>query len=222
MRLPCTGVVLAGGAATRYGGLPKGLERVEGRRIIDRVAGALGEVTDELLLVANHPEAETWLPGVPVQRDIVPNAGGLGGIHAALHRAQNAILIVAWDMPFVPVALLRRLRELGDGADVAVPESGSRRGVEPLCAFYAPACLPAIERSLARDDLRVVGFHADVRVARLPADEVSAFGNPELLFMNVNTPDELALAEAHAATTHGGDHRTQAQRQDDAGGAARG
>jgi molybdopterin-guanine dinucleotide biosynthesis protein A len=222
VRLPCTGVVLAGGAATRYGGLPKGLERVGGRRIIDRVADALADATDDLLLVANHDDAPSWLPGVAVQRDIVPNAGGLGGIHAALHRAQNAVLVVAWDMPFVPAALLRRLRELGDAADVAVPESGSRRGVEPLCAFYAPACLPAIQRSLANDDLRVVGFHGDVRVARLPADEVSAFGDPGLLFMNENTPDELALAEAHAATAHGGDHRTETQRQDDAGGPARG
>ena len=222
MRLPCTGVVLAGGAASRYGGLPKGLERVDGRRIIDRVADALSNATDDLLLVANHADAASWLPGVPVQHDLVPGAGGLGGIHAALHRAQTAILIVAWDMPFVPAALLRRLREIGDSADVAVPESGSRRGVEPLCAFYSPACLPAIERSLARDDLRVVGFHDEVRVARLPAADVSAFGDPGLLFMNVNTPDELALAEAHAATAHGGDHRTQKQRQDDAGGPARG
>jgi molybdopterin-guanine dinucleotide biosynthesis protein A len=222
VRLPCTGVVLAGGAATRYGGLPKGLERVGGRRIIDRVAEALADVTDDLLVVANHDDATTWLAGVPVQRDIVPNAGGLGGIHAALHRAQTAILIVAWDMPFVPPALLQRLREIGDVADVAVPESGSRRGVEPLCAFYTPSCLPAIERSLANGDLRVVGFHADVRVARLPADAVSAFGDPGLLFMNVNTPDELALAEAHATTAHGDDHRTEAQRQDDAGGSARG
>ena len=221
MRLPCTGVVLAGGAATRYGGLPKGLERVGGRRIIDRVADALRDVTDDLLLVANVPEAVQWLPGVPVQRDIVPNAGGLGGMHAALHAAGAPVLIVAWDMPFVPPALLVRLRELGDGADVVVPESGSRRGVEPLCAFYAPSCLPAIERNLAADDRRVVGFHDQVRVARLPADEVSAFGDPELLFMNVNTPDDLARAEAHAATAHGGDHRSKAQRQDDAGGPAR-
>ena len=212
MRLPCTGVVLAGGAASRYGGLPKGLELVAGRRIIDRVADALREVTDDLLLVANDPGAESWLPGVPVQRDIVPNAGGLGGIHAALHAASQPVLMVAWDMPFVPAALLARLRELGDGADVAVPESGSRRGVEPLCAFYAPACLRAIERRLADGDLRVVGFHEHVRVARLPADEVSAFGDPELLFMNVNTPDDLARAETHAATAHGGDHRTEAQR----------
>lgn len=220
MRLPCTGVILAGGAASRYGGLPKGLERVGGRRIIDRVAAALGEVTDDLLLVANDPAAPEWLPGIPVQRDIVPNAGGLGGIHAALHRARQPVLIVAWDMPFVPSGLLARLRELGDSADVAVPESGSRRGIEPLCAFYAPSCLPAIELSLADDDRRVIGFHDRVRVARLPAGEVSAFGDPELLFMNVNTPDDLALAEAHAATAHGGDHRTEAQRKDDPGGPA--
>jgi molybdopterin-guanine dinucleotide biosynthesis protein A len=221
VRLPCTGVVLAGGAASRYGGLPKGLETVGGQRIIDRVAGNLRAVTDDLLLVANHPGAAAWLPGVRVAGDLVPNAGGLGGIHAALHHAASPVLIVAWDMPFVPAALLARLRALGDGADVAVPESGSRRGVEPLCAFYAPSCLPAIEQSLAAGDRRVIGFHAHVRVARLRADEVSAFGDPERLFMNVNTPDDLAIAEAHAATAHGGDHRTEEQRQDDAGGEAR-
>lgn len=221
MRLPCTGVVMAGGAASRYGGLPKGLEKVGGRRIIDRVADGLRDVTDDLLLVANDPSAADWLPGVRVVGDLVPNAGGLGGIHSALHHAASPVLIVAWDMPFVPTALLARLRELGDGADVAVPESGSRRGVEPLCAFYAPSCLPAIERSLAEGDRRVVGFHSQVRVARLPVDEVSAFGDPERLFMNVNTPDDLAIAEAHAATAHGGDHRTEEQRQDDAGGPAR-
>ena len=68
MRSPCTGVILAGGAASRYGGLPKGLERVGGKRIIDRVAGALLEVTDDLLLVANSPDADTWLPGVAIGR----------------------------------------------------------------------------------------------------------------------------------------------------------
>ena len=218
---PCTGVILAGGAASRYGGMPKGLERVAGKRIIDRVADALRDVTDDLLLVANDPTASGWLPGLRIQQDLVPNAGGLGGIHAALHAARTPVLIVAWDMPFVPSALLATLRALGEGADVAVPESGSRRGVEPLCAFYAPSCLPAIEQSLSDGDRRVIGFHERVRVARLPAHEVSAFGDPELLFMNVNTPDDLTRAEAHAATAHGGNHRTEAQRQDDPGGPSR-
>src|SRR4030095_7111023 len=111
-----------------------GLERVAGKRIIDRVADALREVTDDLLLVANAADAAGWLPGVRTGADLVPNAGGLGGIHAALHHANSAVLVVAWGMPFVPAGLPARRRERGAAADVPVPESGSRRGVEPLCA----------------------------------------------------------------------------------------
>jgi hypothetical protein len=54
----------------------------------------------------------------------------------------------------------------------------------------------------------VVSFFDDVRVARLPVAQVAAFGDPDYLFLNVNTPGELAQAEAHAATA---DHRRRAQ-----------
>lgn len=217
MPLPCAGAILAGGAASRYAGLPKGLERVGGVRIIDRVAGALREVTDELWLIANAPDSETWLPGARRGGDVVPGAGGLGGLHAALHHARSPVLVVAWDMPFVPPALLARLRELGNGADVALPESDSRRGLEPLCGFYGLACLPAIEQSLRAGDRRMVGFHGQVRVARLPSHEVAEYGDPAVLFLNVNSPDDLARADAHATAAHGGDRRPEEQRQDHAG-----
>lgn len=197
--LRCTGVILAGGQATRYDGRPKGLERVGDARIIDRVAAALSEVTDELLLIANAEGAAEWLPGVRTAPDVLPDQGSLGGIHAALAHARGSVLVVAWDMPFVPAELLGCLRALGTHGDAAVPESGSRRGVEPLCAWYSHACLAPIERRLRDGDRRVVSFFEDVRVARLSADDVRQFGDPELLFMNVNTPDELLRAEAHVA-----------------------
>ncbi len=218
--MSCTGVILAGGGATRFGGAPKGLELVGGERIIDRVAAALRPVTDELLLVANAPTADGWLPGVRRERDIRTGAGALGGLHAALtHARGNAILLVAWDMPFVPSALLAALRARGEGAaagtsaperhgaeaalpvdaaravDAVLPESeASRRGVEPLCAWYGPACLSAVEACIARDDLRVIGFHDAVRLARLSLDEVRAFGDPAMMFSNVNTREDLAHA----------------------------
>ena len=198
----CTGVVLAGGGATRYGGRAKGLEEVGGRRIIDRVAAALREATDDLLLVANDTGAAGWLGGVRVAGDVLTDVGSVAGIHAALHHAGTAVLLVAWDMPFVPAELLHALRGLAthEGADVAAPESDSRRGLEPLCAFYGPRCLPAIERAVARDDRRVFGFYADVRVARLPAEDVARFGDPSRIFMNVNTPEELVVANAYASS----------------------
>lgn len=195
----CTGVILAGGGASRYGGRPKGLARVHGARIIDRIAAVLGEATDELLLIANAPEAAEWLPGVRTLGDVRPGEGALGGLHAALSHAGNDIVLVAWDMPFVPSALLAALRARGeaDDVDVVVPESdGSRRGVEPLCAWYAPACLAPIAAALDAGDRRVVAFHDAVRTVRLPLEEVALFGDPALMFSNVNTPDDLERAEA--------------------------
>jgi molybdopterin-guanine dinucleotide biosynthesis protein A len=205
-----TGVVLAGGAAARYGGLPKGLERVGGRRIIDRVADALRASTDDLLLIANDDAADGWLPGVPRRADVRPGLGSLGGIHAALVHAGGAAIVVAWDMPFVPAALLGRLRELGRGADAAVPESDSKRGVEPLCAYYTPACVAAIERRLDAGDRRVIAFYDDVDVRRLDAAAVARLGDPARLFMNVNTPEDLVLAERYASTTDGRRDRQEA------------
>lgn len=195
----CTGVILAGGAASRYGGRPKGLERVGGRRVIDRVADALRDAADDLLLIANDPVSREWLADVPIASDVRMNCGSLGGIHAAIVRAAGPVLVVAWDMPFVPPALLRRLRDAGARADAALPESGSRRGLEPLCAYYSPSCVPAIERRLDAGDMRVVSFFDDVIVERVPEREVRMFGDPAVLFMNVNSPDDLALAERHAA-----------------------
>lgn len=195
--MSCTGVILAGGAAARFGGAPKGLERVDGRRIVDRVASALREVTDELLLVANADDAAQWLPGVRTVADLRPGLGALGGLHAALAQADRDILLVAWDMPFVSPSLLGEMRRLGeDGdepADVVIPESdGSRRGVEPLCAWYSHRCLEPVAQTLDAGDLRVIGFHELVRVQRVPVTRVRDFGDPERLFSNVNTPSDLS------------------------------
>lgn len=209
MSLACTGVILAGGGATRYGGKPKGLEFLNGERIIDRVARVLSFASDDLLLISNDRAAEGWLPGVRTEPDVRPGLGSLGGIYSALVRAGCPVILVAWDMPFVPAALLNRLRAIGAETDAAVPESDSRRGVEPLCAYYAPACIPAIERRLDSGDLRVVGFYDDVRVARLSAAEVAQFGDAERLFMNINTPADLSFAERYASTTNGSGYRQE-------------
>ena len=209
----CTGVILAGGGATRFDGQPKGLERVGGARIIDRVAVALAAASDSLLLIANDPLAGGWLPGVPIGSDVRLDAGALGGIHAALVRSSTPVLLVAWDMPFVPGELLRTLRSIGEaGADVALPASASRRGVEPLCGYYSPACIAPIERALDRGERHIVSFFGDVRVATLPLATVERFGEPARVFLNVNTPSELALAERHASTPDAGDRRPGAPR----------
>ncbi|HUQ80671.1 MAG TPA: molybdenum cofactor guanylyltransferase [Gemmatimonadaceae bacterium] len=205
-----TGVILAGGQSTRYGGLPKGLERVGGRRIIDRVRIAMEPIVDALLLIANDELAHDWMPDVRCEGDVLRDVGSVAGIHAALAHAGTPVLVVAWDMPFVPSGLLREIRDAGHDMDAAVPESDSRRGLEPLCAYYSPACSVAIERRVAAGDRRVIAFYDDIRLSRVPAEVVGRYGDPALLFMNVNTPEERVLAEAHATTADGGRDRQEA------------
>jgi len=190
------GAVLAGGGATRFGGRPKGLEVVGGERILDRLVrtftDALGEPP---LLVANDPAAAGWHPGLRVTADVRPGLGALGGILTAVAVAPAPVVCVAWDMPFVTTALVRSLADGLKSADVAIPASDGRRGLEPLCAAYGPACGPAIERSVAAGDLRAIGFHPAVRVHIIPLEDVRPLGDPAELFFNVNTADELAAAE---------------------------
>jgi molybdopterin-guanine dinucleotide biosynthesis protein A len=188
--------VIAGGLASRYGGTPKGLLEVGGRRILDRVVESLSEALGAPpVLIANDPDAGRWIPGLAVHADVAPGSGSLGGILTAVETL-GAAVCVAWDMPFVPAPLLRVLAAGLAGADAVLPESGSRRGLEPLCAGYGTACGPAIRAALARGDQRAVGFHADVRVVRVPAGEVLKYGAPDVLFFNVNTPEDLQHAEA--------------------------
>jgi len=143
--------VLAGGAARRYGGHPKGLVELGGRRILDRVVDALAAVTGEPpLLVANAPDGPTWRPDLRTVPDARPGYGSLGGIYTAVVAGPGPVLCVAWDMPFVTPALLRALVAESAGRDAFLPESDGRRGVEPLCAVYGPACGPAIERQFSR------------------------------------------------------------------------
>jgi molybdopterin-guanine dinucleotide biosynthesis protein A len=190
------GAVLAGGAASRYRGSPKGLLAVGGRRILDRVVDAVAAaVGAPPLLVANVPDAGSWTPGSRCVPDIRPGLGSLGGIYTAVCDAPGPVLCVAWDMPFVSDALLRALVAGSDGFDAFLPESGGRRGLEPLCAVYGPACRAPIEQAFARGDLRAIAFHDAVRVGTLSLDRVRSFGDPETLFFNVNRPEDLEQAE---------------------------
>jgi len=190
------GAVLAGGAASRYGGRPKGLLEVGGRRILDVVVDAVATATGTPpLLVANAPDAESWRPDLRTIPDLRPGYGSLGGIYTAVASGSGAVLCVAWDMPFVSAGLLTALVAGAAPFDAFLPESDGRRGLEPLCAVYGPACRPAIEAQLQSGDLKAIGFHPGVKVGTLPLDRVRTFGDPEELFFNVNRPEDLERAE---------------------------
>ena len=187
-----TGVIQAGGKSTRMGGRPKALRELGGRRIIDRVADVLHAVTDDVLIVTNTPEPYASL-GLPMVPDVFPDHGSLGGIYSGLRAASgDAVFTVACDMPFLMPEVARLVIERAAFADVVLPTSGGR--LETLHACYAKSCLEPMESRLREGRLKIVDFFDAVRVLAIGEEEVARFRAPELIFMNVNTPDELARA----------------------------
>jgi molybdopterin-guanine dinucleotide biosynthesis protein A len=194
------GCIVAGGLSTRYGS-PKALATVGGRRVVDRAADALREALGEeaaIVAIVNEPGIAAAI-GLPHRADVVRGIGPLAGVHAGLlwaeERGAAGILAVGCDMPFLEPALLHEIASRAGEGDIIIPCSEGRRGVEPLCAYYAVACVPAIEAAVQHGDARMVGFHDAVRVARIPLEAVRSFGEPGRMFLNVNTAADRAAAE---------------------------
>ena len=105
-------------------------------------------------------------------------------------------------MPFVNTALFSVLLENardGEDLDAVVAEGDGPGRLEPLCAWYAPACADVIERAWRTGDRSLHGLFARMRTRVVPKAQILACGAPSRLFFNVNTPDDLVAAREMAA-----------------------
>ncbi|MDB4882720.1 MAG: Molybdopterin-guanine dinucleotide biosynthesis protein [Gemmatimonadetes bacterium] len=191
----CVGALMAGGTARRFDGAPKGLAVVGGLRIADRVMAALREATDLQLVVANDERAARWFRGARIVPDDEAGVGPLAGLRSALAAADGAaVIVVAWDMPFVSGGLLSALRALGEsGASAVAPVHGEPPVLEPLCAYYSPAALEQCDRLLALGERRAGAlFDALPGARQFGGAALAALGDPDQLLCSVDTPDALA------------------------------
>ncbi len=192
-----TGVIQAGGKSTRMGGRPKALLELGGRRIIERVLDAVAPVVDDVLVVTNTPELYGFL-GLPMVADVYPDHGSLGGIFSGLAAASgDAAFTVACDMPFLDREVARLVVARAGEGDVVIPRVGEQ--LETMHAVYGKACLSPIEARLRAGRFKIVGFFDSVRVVEIDEADVARYRAPDVVFMNVNTPEELARARALAA-----------------------
>jgi molybdopterin-guanine dinucleotide biosynthesis protein A len=187
--------ILAGGHATRFGGLDKSALIVEGRTILDRQLAELSALTTDLLIVGGRGATPGATPPARTVADIVPECGPLGGLHTALTAARgDAVFVVACDMPYITSAFAQYLLDLTAHADIVVPET--EHGYHPLCAVYARACLERVARRLADRRLKLMDLVLDLRARVVTVEDINRFGDRHRLLANVNTPAEHAGLEA--------------------------
>lgn len=188
---PISGIVLAGGKSTRMGKDKTGIRLDSGLTMVEQAADHLAEVACEVIVVT---AGATWdIPRVHWASDLHQGAGPLGGIYAGLRECtcEHAI-VVACDMPFVNVDLLRYMAGLPRDYDVLLPALS--RGVEPLHAIYGKTCLEPALALLDTGRHSILDLYGLVRTKYLEEDEIAKFDPEELSFFNINTPDQLRQA----------------------------
>jgi molybdenum cofactor guanylyltransferase len=87
-------------------------------------------------------------------------------------------------------------REEGQGS--APRPTAKDSDLHPLHAVYTRRCLAPIETRLRAGDLRMISFYPDVRVRVVGEAELERFDPRRLSLFNVNTPQQLALAQTLA------------------------
>jgi molybdopterin-guanine dinucleotide biosynthesis protein A len=184
---------------SRRMGSDKGLLPFLGQPLIQRVIERLAALADEILVTCNQAEDYRFLQ-VPLFPDILPGHGSLGGLYTALQAASHPLVaVVACDMPFTSPDLFAHQVSLLEELEVDVVIPTSLEGLEPLHAVYRrETCLPAVREALREDAWKLISWFPQVRVHVLPPEEVTRFDPHAHIFLNVNTPADLQLAETIA------------------------
>ncbi|WP_341863429.1 molybdenum cofactor guanylyltransferase MobA [Gymnodinialimonas sp. 57CJ19] len=181
-------VVLAGGQGRRIGGDKAHVllaQKPLWRHVADRISPQVKS------LAVNAPEP---FDGYRVVADSLPGLGPLSGILAAMHWAQSQgatrVLTVAVDTPFLPTDLGKRL----SAAKAPIAMARTADGVHGTTALWDVPLAQGLEAFLQGGGRKVTAWAMGHQVAYVDFPDA----NPPPFF-NVNTPEDLAQAEAWIA-----------------------
>jgi len=188
-----TGVILAGGRATRMGGQDKGLLLVNDKCLIEYVIAAFRPQVGKLFISANrHLEQYAQISGCPVLADTFGHyEGPLAGMATALAKAStDYVLFVPCDSPLLSPQLAQRLYTglIETNAQVSVADDGER--IHSVFSLLNKNVLGELLVFLENGERSVQHFFALLKSVRVDCSDIA------VTFSNINTPEELvALTE---------------------------
>ena len=195
------GVILAGGQARRMGGGDKGLLTLGGIPILQRVIDRLQPQVADLALNANGEAARFEQFGLPVIPDSIagfagPLAGVLAGLDWAAQQGAEQIVTAAADTPFFPCDLVPQLLLAAERAETTIALAATPHATRgymrhPTFGLWPVALRDDLRKAL-ENGLRKVVIWTETH----QATEAIFPDTPFDPFFNVNTPEDLALAES--------------------------
>lgn len=179
-----TGIILAGGKNTRIG-LHKAFLKIDNKPIIEIMVTMLYHICREVIIVTNNADDFMYL-NAKIVSDIIPNKNSLGGLYTGLVRSTHEYsFVAACDMPFITTQVIDYLRMTRNGFDAVIPEYNNM--LQPLCAVYSKNCLPAVEKMLTENNLKIIDLLRYVKVRSISEKEMIEHDIDGSSFLNINT-----------------------------------
>ncbi|MCP5365652.1 MAG: molybdenum cofactor guanylyltransferase MobA [Hyphomicrobiales bacterium] len=192
------GLLLAGGRARRMGGGDKCLIRLGARTLLESIIERAHDQAAPLIINANGDPERFSAFGLPVVADVVDGyAGPLAGVLTALDWVHDNLPRCHWvasfaaDTPFSPRDLVSRLCHgiQSDKADMACAASAGR--THPVFGLWPVRLRAELRAALISEGVRKI----DSWTARYRLTTVDFAVTPHDPFFNINTADDLAIAE---------------------------
>ena len=190
-----TGLILAGGRATRMGGVDKGLQNHRGVPLALHTLLRLQPQVGAVMINANRNLAAYEAMGAPVWPDAVPDyPGPLAGMLAGLEHCETPwLLSVPCDTPDFPDDLAVRLARAAAEQDAEIAMAATREdGVvrtQPVFCLLRSTLMESLFAFLQGGQRKIDRWTAQHRCATVVFDDAQAF-------FNANTLDELQRLQA--------------------------
>ena len=185
-----SGVILAGGKATRLGGRNKGLITVDGVPLIKKNVELLKRFFSEVIVVTNNSEEYTnIIEDIVYVSDIYPEIGPMGGLYTALCSSKNSsVFCIGCDMPFLSVDFISNLLVTSyvSSSQAVVPRINNY--IEPLHAVFTSDIIPVMKRRILNNKYSLHGLFESIDVEYM--DIPDTYDNRKQ-FTNINTHKEL-------------------------------
>jgi molybdopterin-guanine dinucleotide biosynthesis protein A len=190
-----SGVILAGGAGRRFGGIQKARLQIGGKTIISRIIETIGDLFPEIIIVTNTPSEFSDCPFCKITGDHFAGQGPLAGIHAALKSSSfDAVFVFAGDMPLLDKKIVERQIDAYDKSDfeIFIPKMGVL--IESLHSIFRKTILEDLEKFLSEHrDRSIRDFISAKNTGYLELED-----SPETkrAFTNINSLSDITRIEA--------------------------
>jgi molybdopterin-guanine dinucleotide biosynthesis protein A len=206
-----TGIVLAGGGATRFGG-PKLTTILEGRSLLTRSIESVATLSDEVIVAGPALPADLADPSsahIPIGLvpDDEPGAGPMAALAGALRTAMGDVsIVVGGDMPGLVPAVLRSMLsrvETDPSLEAAILEAPAdlgggerRRQSLPLACRTAVAARKASD-ALAAGDRSLQSLLDRLAYVEIPETAWVTLDPAASTLLDVDTPSDLERIRGH-------------------------